>query len=171
MMDIQKHFQKTKLDGVYLITPPAANEDFRDTNTEIFNSDYYHINGVRNNFVVDTISTSRRHVLRGIHGDNRTTKLISCLYGSIYFVVVNNDPNHEQYRHWVSFTLSDKNRLQVLVPPNFGNAHLVMSEDVVFHYKLDAYYDRDSQFTIKWNDPEYGIWWPITNPILSERDA
>ena len=80
-------------------------------------------------------------------------------------------PEHKQYRQWQSFTLSDKNRLQVLVPPKFGNGHLVMSNHVVFSYKLDAYYDRASQFTIKWNDPNYNFWWPIKHPILSERDS
>ena len=162
--------EKTELDGVLLITPPACHEDFRGTNTEIYNEDLYRKH-IANKFVMDSVSTSRRHVLRGIHGDLNTTKLVSCLYGSIYFVVVNNDPDHPQYRQWQSFTLSDKNRLQVLVPRKFGNAHLVMSDYVVFHYKWDCYYDREAQFTIKWNDPDYNIWWPIKRPILSERDA
>jgi len=57
------------------------------------------------------------------------------------------------------------------VPPNYGNAHLVMSKDCVFSYKLDVYYNRENQFTVSWNDPSIGIWWPIDDPILSERDA
>ena len=158
--------EKTSLDGVLLITPPVMHEDFRGTNTEIYNDEIYRKNGINNNFILDSISTSRRHVLRGIHGDAHTTKLISCLHGAFY-----NNPEHPQYRQWESFTLSDKNRLQILVPPKFGNAHLVMSEHVVFHYKLDAYYDRESQFTIKWNDDRFNIWWPIKKPILSERDS
>jgi dTDP-4-dehydrorhamnose 3,5-epimerase len=163
--------EKTLLDGVLLITPPVMAEDFRGTNTETYNRQIYRENGVCHEFVLDSVSTSRQNVLRGIHGDSKTTKLITCLHGSFYFVVVNNDPTHPQYKKWTSFTLSDKNRLQVLVPPNFGNAHLVMSENVVFSYKLTEYYDRQSQFTIKWDDPEYDIWWPIKNPILSERDS
>lgn len=163
--------EKTSLDGVLLITPPVMAEDFRGTNTEIYNSEIYRKNGIQNDFVLDSVSTSRKNVLRGIHGDSHTTKLISCLYGSFYFVVLNCDRDSPQYGKWQSFTLSDKNRLQVLVPPKFGNAHLVMSDYVVFNYKLDAYYDRSSQFTIKWNDPSFNIWWPINNPILSERDS
>jgi dTDP-4-dehydrorhamnose 3,5-epimerase len=58
------------------------------------------------------------------------------------------------------------------VPPKFGNGHLVMSDHAVFSYKLDAYYDIKSQFTIKWNDEEsHNIWWPIKNPITSLRDS
>ena len=109
-------------------------------------------------------------MLRGIHGDNRTTKLISCLYGTIYFVVLDCRSDSETYHQWQSFTLSDQNKHQVLVPPGFGNAHLVMSEQCVFSYKLDQYYDRESQFTLKWNDERFNIFWPIKNPILSERD-
>jgi len=163
--------QKTKLDGVLLITPPVMAEDFRGTNTEIYNDKLYRDVDINYNWVLDSVSTSRKNVLRGIHGDDRTTKLISCLHGCFYFVVLNRDSNSKQFGEWVSFTLSDKNRQQVLVPPKFGNAHLVMSNHVVFHYKLDAYYDRDSQFTIPWNDSGHNIWWPIKDPIVSERDS
>jgi len=112
---------------------------------------------------------SRRHVLRGIHGDDKTWKLISCLQGSFYMVVINNDPQSSQYRKWTSFTLSESNRLQVLVPPKFGNGHVVMSEQAIFHYKQTTDYDRSGQFTLVWNDPALNIWWPVQNPIVSVR--
>lgn len=163
--------EKTNLDGVLLITPPVMTEDFRGTNTEVYNKKIYNENGVKQDFILDSVSTSQRNVLRGIHGDDRTTKLITILHGSAYFVVLNLVPGHEQYGQWQSFTLSDKNRQQVLVPPNYGNAHLVMSDHVVFSYKLTHYYDRQSQFTVRWNDPRFDIWWPTNNLILSERDS
>ena len=163
--------EKTDIDGVLLITPPVMHEDFRGTNTEIYNNKIYRESGINNNFILDSVSTSRKHVLRGLHGDGHTTKIISCLHGSFYYIIVNNDPESPQYKKWISLTLSSQNRLQVLIPPKFGNGHLVMSNHVVFHYKLDAYYDRTSQFTISWNDPSYEFWWPIKNPILSERDS
>lgn len=162
--------EKTDLDGVLLITPPIMAEDYRGTNTEVYNEKIYRENGINQNFVLDSISTSRQHVLRGLHGDDCTTKLITILHGSAYFVVLNVVPGHPQYGQWQEFTLSDRNRLQVLVPPNFANGHLVMSDHVVFSYKLTHYYDRNSQFTIKYNDPKFNIYWPIKNPILSERD-
>ena len=163
--------EKTALDGVLLITPPMMSEDFRGTNTEIYHNMLYREAGIENEFILDSVSTSRKHVLRGIHGDGHTTKLISCLYGVLYVIVVNNDPESPQYRKWTSFTISSNNRLQVLVPPKFGNSHLVLSDHAVFHYKLDAYYHRESQFTIAWNNPEYNFWWPVKFPILSERDS
>jgi len=162
--------QSTKLDGVKLITPPTNFEDFRGSYVEIYNRRLYEEAGVSKDFIQDDISTSRRHVLRGIHGDGTTWKLISCLHGAFYLVVVNNDPASVQYRKWQGFTLSDSNRVQVLVPPNFGNGHLVMTELAVFHYKQTTEYNRAGQFTIVWDDPELNIWWPVKQPILSMRD-
>ena len=162
--------ENTPLDGVKLIKPDFY-EDYRGTNFEAYNEVKYRDEMPFAPFVVDSISTSRKHTLRGIHGDDRTTKLISCLYGTIYYIIINRDPDSKQYNHWFGITLSDRNKHQILSPPTFVNGHLVMSEEAVFSYKLNAYYDRASQFTIKWNDPMHNFFWPIKNPILSERDA
>jgi dTDP-4-dehydrorhamnose 3,5-epimerase len=66
--------------------------------------------------------------------------------------------------------LSDRNRHQVLVPPKYGNGHLVLSERAIFQYKQSTYYDPTRQFTYMWNDPKFNIWWPVKEPILSRRD-
>jgi len=160
----------TPLDSVRLIKPPTIFEDFRGHYVETYNERLYREAGIDQHFIQDDISVSRRHVLRGIHGDDKTWKLISCLQGSFYMVVINNDPQSSQYRKWTSFTLSDTNRLQVLVPPKFGNGHVVMSEQAIFHYKQTTDYDRSGQFTLIWNDPALNIWWPVQDPIVSERD-
>jgi len=167
----QLKVEKTALKGVLAILPSTNFEDFRGSYVETYNRELFHAAGITQDFIQDDISTSTRGVLRGIHGDRKTWKLISCLYGSFYFVVVNNDPNSDEYKKSVSLTLSDRNRVQILVPPNFGNGHLVTSDEAIFHYKQTTTYDRSSQFTIKWNDPEYSIWWPTQSPILSERDS
>lgn len=161
---------KTALDGVLLIDPPTKFEDFRGEYVEIYNRELYHAAGITQDFMQDDISVSSQHVLRGIHGDQKTSKLVSCLHGKFYLVVVNWDESSPQYRQWTSFTLSEKNRQQVLIPPKFGNGHVVLSEQAMFHYKQTTLYDRPSQFTIRWDDPSVGIWWPIKNPILSIRD-
>lgn len=161
---------KAELDGVLLIKPPTHFEDFRGTYVELYNDKLYAEAGIKVKFVQDDISVSTRNVLRGIHGDGETWKLVSCLYGKFYLVVVNWDKASPQFGKWESFVLSDRNRLQVLVPPKFGNGHLVLSESAIFHYKQSTYYHRASQFTILWNDPQLDIWWPVKNPILSRRD-
>lgn len=121
----------------------------------------------------DKVSTSRKHVLRGIHGDEKSWKLITCLYGEMYFVVVDNRENSSTYKQWDWLILDDKTKKQVLIPPKVGNGFLVLSESSVFHYKWSyqgSYPDVDDQFTIKWNDSQVNIHWPIDNPILQPRD-
>ena len=161
---------KTKLDGVLLITPPTIFQDFRGSYIETYNEKLYNEAGIKVKFIQDDIATSFKNVLRGIHGDRETWKLVSCLYGEFYLVVVNWDDASSQFGKWESFVLSDQNRLQVLVPPKFGNGHLVLSELAIFHYKQSTYYNRAGQFTLLWNDPKLNIRWLITNPIVSRRD-
>lgn len=160
---------KTKLEGVLLIKPDVF-KDFRGQYIETYNKELYRKNGIDIKFIQDDISVSRKNVLRGIHGDDQTWKLISCLYGKFYLVVVDYDKNSKDFGKWQSFILSDKNRLQVLVPPKYGNAHLILSKLAIFHYKQSTYYNPKAQFTYKWNDPRFKISWPIKNPILSQRD-
>ncbi|MFM2293787.1 MAG: hypothetical protein RLZZ350_200 [Verrucomicrobiota bacterium] len=162
--------KKTKLDGVLLIKPPTIFEDFRGTYVETYNKELYNAAGITVDLVQDDISTSTRGVLRGIHGDAKTWKLVSCLHGKFYLIVLNHDKASPQFGQWESFTLSDVNRLQVLIPPNFGNGHVVLSDTAIFHYKQNTYYDRPGQFTVVWNDPKFKMWWPVKNPIISQRD-
>ncbi len=162
--------ERTQLEGVLLIKPEAF-RDFRGEYVEIYNEELYRKSGIEVAFIQDDISMSYKNVLRGIHGDALTWKLISCLYGEFYLVVLNYDKDSRDFGKWQSFTLSDKNRHQVLVPPKFGNGHFVLSERAIFHYKQSTYYDPGKQFTVKWDDPRFNISWPVKDPILSKRDA
>ncbi len=163
--------RQSKLNGVLVIEPPTNFVDFRGSYVETYHEAMYRDAGITADFVQDDISTSKKDVLRGLHGDQKTWKLISCLYGRFFFVIVNWDETSPQFGEWETFDLSDKNRLQVLVPPKFGNGHLVLSDVAIFHYKQSSYYDRAGQFTIPWNNKKLGIPWPVTHPILSDRDA
>lgn len=160
---------KTKLDGVLLIKPYVF-EDHRGEFVETYNEELYRKKGIDIEFVQDDISVSSKNVLRGIHGDAETWKLLSCHYGKLYFVVVNCDVDSKNFGKWQHFELSDVTRLQVLVPPKYGNAYLVLSDKAIFHYKQSSYYKRAGQFSYKWNDPRLNIRWPVKNPILSQRD-
>jgi len=160
---------KTNLDNVLLVEPGVF-EDHRGEYVETYNEQIYAGQGIDVKFVQDDISVSTRGVLRGIHGDDRTWKLVSCLHGKFYLVVVNCDPSSPAFGAWQPFVLSDRNRHQVLIPPKFGNGHFVLSDSAIFHYKQSTYYDPGKQFTYQWNDPKFGIWWPTQTPILSLRD-
>lgn len=161
--------RKTDIPGVLLIEPSVF-DDFRGEYVEIWNEELYRRNDIDLQFVQDDISVSRKHVLRGVHGDAETWKLVSCLYGSFYLVVLNYDQDSAHFGKWVSFTLSDRNRRQVLIPPKHGNGHVVLSDQAIFHYKQTTYYNPKGQFTVRWDDPKFGIWWPIKAPLLSRRD-
>jgi len=172
--------KETKLDGVLLVeAEPFDKEtmggeyfkDFRGKYLETYNEAKYKKNGITVDFIQDDISVSKKNVLRGIHGDAVTWKLVSCLHGEFFLVVVNCDEDSKDFGEWESFVISDENMKQVLIPPKFGNAHLVLSDMSVFHYKQSTYYNPDGQFTYKWNDPKFNIEWPIDNPILSKRDG
>lgn len=114
-----------------------------------------------------------KSVLVGIHGDFKAHKLITCLYGRIYFVAVDARPESSDYLKHKTFILGHENKLQLLLPPGIGTSFLVLSDVCIYDYKLSysgEYNDYDKQFTLKWNDETLDIHWPIKNPILSERD-
>jgi len=162
-------YKESDLKGVYLIELETF-EDHRGEYVEIYNdADFREEFDV--NFVQDDISVSFNNVLKGIHGDSETWKLVSCLKGRIYLVVVDCDEQSNLFGKWQSFIISDSNYHQVLIPPKYGNAYLVLTDEAIFCYKQSTYYNRDKQFTYKWNDKRFNIRWPITDPILSERDS
>jgi dTDP-4-dehydrorhamnose 3,5-epimerase len=150
--------ENTNLKGVKKIKLTSF-EDHRGSYVETYNKNFFVENGINIEFLQDDISVSKKNVLRGIHGDQKTWKLISCLHGEFQLIIVNNDSKSREYKKWESFDLSFDNKIQILVPPKFGNGHLVLSNECIFHYKQNTNYDRDGQFTIKWNDPLFGFKW------------
>ncbi len=130
------------------------------------------------NVFSEEIKTFTPDVFTDYRGELWTTwkkewKLVTCLYGELYFVVVDNRKDSMTYLEWDCAILNDKNRKLVLIPPGFGNSFCVLSDYSIFMYKWSykgKYPDVKDQFTLKWNDPKIGINWPIDNPILQSRD-
>ena len=131
-------------------------------------------NSIKNiNFNHDKFSLSKKNVLRGLHGDKKTWKLLSCPYGSLLLIVVNCIKKSKNYLKWKSWVLSHENGVQVLIPPNYANGYLCLSKKCLLHYKLSykgSYADYKQQFSLRWNDPKIKIIWRIKKPILSDRD-
>ena len=151
------------------INQPSSFEDFRGELYTLFKQENHKLT-----FNHDKVSISRKNVLRGLHGDSKSWKLITCLAGEVLLVVVDYRRDSPNYLKWDSVILTHKNRKSVLVPPMFANGHLVLSKEATFFYKWSYpgdYPDVKDQFTLKWNSPELGIHWPISNPILSKRDS
>jgi dTDP-4-dehydrorhamnose 3,5-epimerase len=160
----------TDLYGVKLLVPEVFS-DHRGDYVELFDTDKYRdvCGGVE--FVQDDVSVSHKHVLRGLHGDFHTTKLVSVVHGEGYALLADNRVDSPTYRRWQAFTLNDANRVQLLIPPGIGNSVVALTEPIVYWYKQNTHFVPGRQFTIGWDDPEWGFLWPITAPILSERDA
>jgi len=169
--------EETTLDGVLLITPEPFSDDggefFEDSRgmfIETYNKEEFKKHGIDIDFVQDDFSRSKKDVLRGIHGDDKTWKLISCPVGKIFFVVVDCNEESENFGKWESFDVNESNHLQVLIPPMYGNGHLALTDKIMFKYKQSEYYDPKGQFSYRWDEPKFGIDWPVEKPILSKRD-
>ena len=124
-------------------------------------------------FKHDKFSESCNNVLRGIHGDSKSWKLVTAVYGEIFQVVVDLRKDSNSFKQYESFTLNSHSPKSVLIPPGMGNAYYVLSKKAVYHYKLaydGEYIDADEQFSFAWNDKSINIEWPSNKPILSERD-
>jgi dTDP-4-dehydrorhamnose 3,5-epimerase len=170
--------EKTNLKGVLLIKPEPLVKgqgeiaaDFRGEFTEAYNGIKYKEQGIEVEFLEDDVSVSHKNVLRGMHGDDRTWKLISCLHGKIFFVAINGDKNSPAFGAWQSFDLNEDNKHRLLVPPLYGSGYVVLSEKAIVSYKQSEYFKPGGQFTLKWNDPQFNIPWPVKEPILSDRDT
>ena len=127
-----------------------------------------------NKFKHDKFSMSYKNVIRGIHYDPFTTKLVTALHGSINQVVVDMRENSPTFKKYLSFKINNDNKFSVLIPPMVGNAFRVESDFALYHYKLaysGEYIDEKNQLTLKWNDPSVGINWDCKSPILSKRDS
>jgi len=162
-------YTSKRINGLFVIEPKIY-RDFRGENSELYNKEIYTKMGCPE-FIVDSFSFSRKHVLRGFHGDKKTWKMIQCIKGDIYFVIIDVRDDSSTFGYKEVFNLNDKDRLQIIVPAGCVNAHLCISDECIFSYKLsEGYTEQKDQISIKWNDPRYEIFWPITNPILSERD-
>ena len=123
-------------------------------------------------FVQGTVAVSKNGVLRGLHGDFKTWKLVTVLFGEIFYVCVDvrkHSPTYLQYAYVEDMVWSE----QVLVPPGFVHGYYVKSKSALFHYEVSRYYDADKQMTIRYDEPKFDIKWPFAKdftPILSQRD-
>ncbi len=163
----------TNIKGVLIIDPDVF-EDKRGWFIESFNKKKAKDIGLDADFVQDNHSFSaRKNTLRGLHFQNKPftqTKLIRCVKGAIMDVVVDLRKESPTYKKWAFVELSEQNRNMLFIPKGFAHGFLSLTDNVEIEYKVDNYYDPKSERVIRFDDPEIGIEWGTTNPILSERD-
>lgn len=166
-------FEKTKLEGVVIITPDVFG-DHRGFFMESWSEHKMEEAGLHYNFVQDNHSMSSvKGTLRGIHfqkGDKAQAKLVRCVKGAVLDVAV--DLRHESptYKQWVAVELSAENKKQLMIPRGFGHGFVTLTDEVEFLYKADNYYAPEADGGIRWNDPEIGVDWGVDKPIISAKD-
>ena len=163
--------EETILSGVKLLYPDFY-ADNRGFFLESFNKKIYEENNIETNFVQDNHSRSAKNVLRGLHfqKNNPQGKLVRCSKGRVLDVVVDINQQSSTYRQHIAVELSDENHIQLWIPPGYAHGFLVLSEYADFNYKCTNFYYKNDQHGLMWNDPEIAIKWPISEPILSEKD-
>jgi len=166
--------ESKKIKGIWIIKPSIVVDNRGNIWTSFLKNEIEKLLPDDLYFKHDKFSQSKMNVLRGIHGDEKSWKLVTCIYGSIQQVVVDCRKESVTYNKYESFDINKRNQISVLIPPRLGNAYYVNSDQAVYHYKLaydGDYIDADEQFSYRWNDPLFNIKWPTNNPILSIRDA
>jgi len=165
--------ESKKIKGIYIVETSVSTDLRGNIWTSFIKEQIGKLIAVDLDFKHDKFSTSKKNVLRGIHGDNKSWKYVTCVFGDILQVVVDCREDSSTYLKYESFRINSDNQKMILVPPNMGNAYYVFSDIAVYHYKLaynGDYIDANEQFSLKWNDKRININWPTNNPILSQRD-
>ena len=162
----------SKLKGCVIIQPRVLGDD-RGFFLETFQAvRYEHEAGIDLPFVQDNHSRSERGVLRGLHFQKTKPqgKLVRVVRGEVYDVAVDIRKGSTTFGEWESVILSEENKKQFWVPPGFAHGFVVLSDTADFEYKCTDYYDPSDEGSILWSDQDLDIPWPITNPILSNKD-
>lgn len=166
-------YKKLKIPDLLLIEPKVFKDD-RGFFFESFNQkDFENAVGKNITFVQDNHSKSSQGVLRGLHYQSNPCeqgKLVRVVSGEIYDVAVDIRPDSKYFGQWVGVFLSSDKKNQLWIPEGFAHGFCVMSEFADVSYKASSYYSKVNEVSIKWDDPNIGINWPIENPLLSEKD-
>jgi dTDP-4-dehydrorhamnose 3,5-epimerase len=150
----------------------TAHGDERGFLLESFREEEWAEHGVSGPFAQENHSRSAKGILRGLHFQTSPgqAKLVRCVRGAIWDVAVDLRRDSPTYKQWEGYELSDENHRQFFVPVGFGHGFCVLSDVADVAYKLTSVYDPDTEAGIRWDDPDIGVEWPITDPQLSERD-
>ena len=163
---------ETALPGLLIVQPKVFADD-RGYFMETFRSDLFEKFGIDLNFVQDNESKSKANVLRGLHFQLppfAQGKLVRVISGAVLDVAVDIRRSSPTFGKWVAVEITAENKKQMLIPSGFAHGFLTLADDTIFAYKCTNYYDKSSERSIRWNDPEIGIEWNAIDPVLSAKD-
>jgi dTDP-4-dehydrorhamnose 3,5-epimerase len=155
-----------------LLLEPRVFQDERGLFFESWQSERYRALGIEGAFVQDNVSRSARGVLRGLHYQlpRAQGKLVTVLEGAVWDVAVDLRVGSSTFGEWVGMELTGGAPRQVWIPPGFAHGFQVLSETALFSYKCTEVYSPADERSLRWDDPEVGIEWPLPSPLLSEKD-
>lgn len=167
-------FERTALSDVVLIRPRVFG-DARGYFLESWEQRKLAAAGIDAAFVQDNHSRSARHVLRGLHYqiEQPQGKLVRVVTGRVFDVAVDIRRSSPTFGRWVGAVLSEENHHMLWVPPGFAHGYLVLSDSADFLYKVTDFWAPRHERTLRWDDPEIGVKWPLpagVEPVLSEKD-
>jgi dTDP-4-dehydrorhamnose 3,5-epimerase len=159
-----------------ILVKPRVFADERGWFTETWHDARFTAAGIPGPFVQDNYSNSRRHVLRGLHFQVAESqgKLVSVTRGAVFDVVVDLRRSSPRFGRWCGVELTAGNRHMLWVPPGFAHGFLTLSDEADFVYKCTQYYAPQFERSVRWNDPDIAIDWPLppgVRPVLSPKDA
>lgn len=160
------------LPDLILVQPPVFSDD-RGRFRELYREDRYAAAGIDAHFVQDNFSVSHRHVLRGLHLQHPRGqgKLVTVLAGAVFDVAVDVRRGSPTFGRWAGVTLDAESGQQLWVPPGFAHGFVVLSDEALFSYKCTDLYSSADELSVRWDDPAIDIDWPVSAPILSDKDA
>jgi dTDP-4-dehydrorhamnose 3,5-epimerase len=165
-------FKRFEIEGPVLVIPRVF-EDERGFFLESYSKREFLENGIDVNWVQDNHSKSLGKVLRGMHFQlppHTQAKLVRVVKGSVLDVIVDLRKDSPTFKKWMSVELSAENKNIFYVPKGFAHGFITLSDDTEFEYKVDAFYNKESDRGMAWDDAEVGIEWPYTGATLSAKD-
>lgn len=167
-------FTPTPLPGAMLIEPEPR-EDHRGSFMRIFCVEEFAAHGLETRLVQCNLSHNhRRGTLRGMHyqaAPREEVKIVRCVRGAIYDVIIDLRPDSPTYTKHFAVVLSATNRQALYVPKGFAHGFQTLEDDTEVLYQMSEFYSPEHARGVRWNDPVFGIEWPIPDPILHDRDA
>jgi len=166
-------FEQIKIDSFLIITPRLFPDDrgfFMETYKE---SDFIKA-GISERFVQDNHSRSSKGTLRGLHFQRppyAQAKLVRCTRGRLWDVAVDLRPSSPTYKQWHGVELSEENHVMFFIPAGFAHGFVALEDGTELQYKCSAEYNAQSDGGVRWDDPELAIAWPITDVLVSAKDA
>lgn len=156
-----------------IIVKPKIFEDSRGYFLEFYKESDFIQNGIKETFIQDNYSRSYQGVIRALHYQippKAQGKLVRVIKGKVWDVALDIRRSSNTYLQWYGIELSEENNTMFYIPPGFAHGFAALSSEVDFLYKCTCEYSKDHERGIRWNDPTINIPWPVTNPIVSDRD-